>query len=186
MKGAGLEDDMKRTAVLALVAGTIAAPAAMAQSDLYVTGGYSAIDGDGATLNAISVRGGLFFHEIVGAELEASFGLGAEDFDGFAGAEIELENQFAGYLVGRFPATREIDVLGRIGYTTGEFQIASNGVSSDAEVDGFAFGIGAEYMLTEQFGFRGDYTRIEAEDDQLDGGVDMFSISGVFKFGDLR
>ncbi|MEM9053817.1 MAG: porin family protein [Pseudomonadota bacterium] len=177
---------MKKIAVAALLVAPALAPAALAESDLYVTGGYSAFDGDGATLGALTVRGGLSFHENFGAELEGSFGIGAEDLDSVPGAEIELENQFGGFLVGRFPVADQIDILGRVGYTTGEFQASNNGVSGDADVDGFAFGIGGEYMFTEQFGIRGDYTRIEADDDDLDGGVDVFSIAGVFKFGGLR
>ena len=177
---------MKKIAVAILLAGSVFAPAALAQSDLYVSGGYSALDGDGATLNAVTIRGGMSFNELIGAEFETSFGLGAEDFDGLAGAEIELESQFAGYLVGRYPVAPQFDVLGRIGYSTTEFQVSNGGVSSDADVDGFALGLGGEYMITQQFGIRGDYTRIEADDDQFDGGVNVFAISGVYKFGDIR
>ena len=175
---------MKKIAVAAAIVSTMLAPTAFAQSDLYVTGGYTAFDGDDATLNAFTLRGGLSFHEILGAELEGSFGLGAEDVSG--GGQVELENQFGAYLVGRYPIAPAFDVLARIGYTTGEYQSSNNGVSSDVDVDGFAFGIGGEYMLTEQFGIRGDYTRVEAEDDSFDGGIDVFAISGVYKFGDLR
>lgn len=177
---------MKKIAVAAAIVSTLLAPTAFAQSDLYVTGGYTAFDGDGATLNAFTLRGGLSFHEILGAELEGSFGLGAEDVDGVSGGQVELENQFGAYLVGRYPVAPEFDVLARIGYTTGEYQASNNGVSGDVDVDGFAFGIGGEYMLTEQFGIRGDYTRVEAEDDGFDGGIDVFAISGVYKFGDVR
>ncbi len=177
---------MKKIAVAAVLASVTLTPAAIAQSDLYVTGGYSAFDGEDATLNALTLRGGLSFHEILGAEFEGSFGLGAEDLNGVAGAQVELENQFAAYLVGRYPIAPEFDVLARIGYTTGEYQASNSGVSGDTDIDGFAFGIGGEYMLTEQFGVRGDYTRIEAEDDSFDGGIDVFAIAGVFKFGDVR
>lgn len=177
---------MKKSAVAAVLAGVCLGPAAMAESDLYVTGGYSAFDSEGATINALTLRGGMSFHEILGAEFEASFGLGAEDFGGNLGSQVELENQFAAYLVGRYPVARDFDVLARIGYTTGEFQSSTSGVTGDAEVDGLAFGIGGEYMFTEQFGARADYTRIEAEDDSFDGGIDVFAIGGVFKFGDTR
>jgi len=177
---------MKKIAIAAIFATAVVAPTALAQSDLYVTGGYTAFDGDDATLSAFTLRGGLSFHEIIGAELEGSFGLGAEDLGGVAGAQVELENQFAAYLIGRYPVAPQFDVLARIGYTTGEYQASNNGVSGDADIDGFAFGIGGEYMLNEQWGIRADYTRIEADDDQFDGGIDTFAIAGVFKFGDVR
>ena len=174
---------MKKTAFAALLAGVLLTPAAIAESELYVTGGYSVIDGDGATLDALTIRGGWMFTEMFGAELEGSFGIGSDDVDGFPGAEIELNNQFGGYLVGRFPVAEQFDVIGRLGYTTGEFEASGGGFSDTADVDGFAFGIGGEFMFTDTFGVRGDYTRIEADDDDLDGGVDVFAISGVLKFG---
>ena len=177
---------MNKTAIAAVLAGACILPSAMAESDLYVTGGYAAFDGGGATLDTITVRGGMAFHEIFGGEFEASFGLGAKDIGNSAGTQVELENQFGAYLVGRYPAMRDLDVLARIGYTTGEYQSSTSGVTGDAEVDGLAFGLGGEYMFTEQFGVRADYTRIEAEDDSFDGGIDVFALSGVFKFGDTR
>lgn len=177
---------MNKTAMAAVLAGAFFGPSAMAESDLYVTGGYAAYDGGGATLNTVTLRGGMAFHEIFGGEFEASFGLGAEDIGNSAGTQVELENQFGAYLVGRYPVAQRFDVLARLGYVTGEFQSSTSGVTGDAEVDGLAFGIGGEYMLNEQFGVRADYTRIEAEDDSFDGGIDVFALSGVFKFGDTR
>lgn len=177
---------MKKTAIAVVLAGVCLVPVAIAESDFYVTGGYAAYDGGGATLDTVTLRGGMAFHEVFGGEFEASLGLGAKDIGNAAGTQVELENQFAAYLVGRYPIMREVDVLARIGYTTGEYESSTNGVTGDAEVDGLAFGIGGEYMFNSQFGVRADYTRIEAEDDGFDGGIDVFAISGVFKFGDTR
>ena len=131
-------------------------------------------------------QGGIEFHELLGEEFEAAFGLGAEEIDGGSGAEAELKNQFGGFIVARYPIIQNLDVLGHIGYTSGELQTSNNGVTSDADLDGFAFGIGGEYMFTEQLGVRGDYTRVEVDDDTIDGGVNMFSIAGVYKFGAVR
>lgn len=177
---------MKKTALTAILACLALAPAAVADSELYVNGGVSIFDTDEATINALNMRGGVNFNEIMGAEFEAAFGLGAEDFDAIDGAQVEVENQFSGFFVGRYPVLSRVDVLGRVGYTTGELQISNSGVSTDAEIDGFAFGLGGEFMFTEAFGIRGDYTRIEADDDQFDGGVNVFAVVGVFKFGELR
>lgn len=177
---------MTKSVIAALLLSASLAPTALAQSDLYLNGGVAAYDGDGATLKALTVRGGLSFHELLSAELEASFGLGAEEFDDIPGAEIELENQFGGYLVGKYPLLPNFDAIGRVGYTTGEFQASNSGVSGDIEVDGFAFGLGGEYMFTDQIGLRGDYTRIEVDDYELDGGVNVFAIAGVYKFGSVR
>lgn len=177
---------MKKIFALLTLSCTGLAMTAAAESDLYFNAGLSAFDGDGATLNAVSVRGGIALHELLGAELEASFGLGAEEIDDLPGAELKLENQFAGYLVGRYPVLPRFDAIGRIGYTTGEFQASAGGVASDVETDGFAFGLGAEFMFTNEIGLRADYTRIEVSDDDLDGGVNVFALAGVYKFGSVR
>jgi len=175
---------MRNTAIAAAIVSVAMAQTAMAESELYLNGGTAVYDADNTTLTAFTVRGGIDFHDVLSAEFEAAFGLGAEELD--SGAELELENQFGGYLVGRYPVGPRVDVLGRIGYTTGEFQSSNNGVSRDVDADGFAVGLGGEFMFTSQFGVRGDYTRIQVGDDQLDGGVNVFSLTGVYKFGSVR
>ena len=177
---------MKKTLVALLLSVSGFGGSAAADSDLYLNAGISAFDGDGATLKALTARGGLAFHELLSAELEASFGLGAEDLDGVSGVELKLENQVGGYLVGRYPLLPNLEAIGRIGYTTGEFQASAGGVAGDIETDGFAFGLGGEYMITQQLGLRGDYTRIEVDDDGLDGGVNAFALAAVYKFGSVR
>ena len=176
---------MRKSGFIALMVSAALIPAAAAESELYLNGGYAAYDGDDATLSSLTARGGIEFNALIGAEFEASFGLGAEEIDD-TGAELELENQFGGYLTARYPLLPSLDAIGRVGYTTGEFQASNSGVSGDAEVDGFAFGVGGEFMFTDNFGVRGDYTRIEADDDELDGGVNVFALTGVFKFGTVR
>lgn len=177
---------MKKTALMVSLAGLFLTPAAAADSELYVTGGFALFDTEDATINALNLRGGIEFNALMGAEFEAAFGLGAEDIPGFAGAQIELENQFAGFFVGRYPVMPQTEVLLRIGYSTGESQISNSGVSLDNELDGIAFGIGSTYMFTDAFGIRGDYTRLETDSVNSEGGIDTFALSGVFKFGGLR
>ena len=177
---------MYKSAVAAILAGAVLFPAAAADSELYVNGGLAIFDAEGANINALNLRGGVEFNELFGAEFEAAFGLGAEDVGEFDDAQLEVENQLSGVFVGRYPVLPNADVLGRIGYTTGELQTSVSGVSSDAEIDGFAFGFGGEYMFTEALGIRTDYTRIEVDNDEVDGGLNVFSIGGVFKFGEVR
>lgn len=177
---------MRKTALLVCLAGLGFSPVAAADSELYVTGGVALFDGEDSSINALNFRGGVEFNELLGAEFESSFGLGAEDVSGFSGAQVELENQFAAFFVGRYPVLPQTDILLRLGYSTGELQLSNAGVSQDFEIDGIAFGIGGEYMFTDTLGIRGDYTRIEADEANFDGGIDTFAISGVFKFGSLR
>lgn len=174
---------MRKTALAAAAFCAALSPAAFAESELYVNLGGSSVSTDDANISAITARGGIWFNDLIGSEFEASFGVGADDVDG---VDFELENAFGGYLIAKYPVLPRVDVLGRVGYTTGEFQAATNGVSQDADADGFAFGLGGEVMITDQLGIRGDYTRIDPDDDQLDGGVNVFAITGVYKFGSVR
>lgn len=174
---------MKKSAIAAVLVSAAMGSTAMAESELYLNAGGSTFDTDGANLSAFTARGGIEFNELLGAEFEASFGLGADDENG---VDAELENQFGGFVVARYPVFDRVDVLGRVGYSTAEIQFATNGVSSDVNADGFAFGLGSEVMITEQLGIRGDYTRIEVDDDQLDGGLNVFAITGVYRFGSVR
>ncbi len=174
---------MKKSAIAAVLVSAAMGPTAIAESELYVNAGGSNFDTDGASLTAFTARGGIEFNDLLGAEFEASFGLGADDSDG---VDSELENQFGGFVVARYPVFDRVDVLGRVGYTTAEIQSATNGVSSDVNADGFAFGLGGEVMITSQLGVRGDYTRIEVDEDQLDGGVNVFALTGVYRFGSVR
>jgi hypothetical protein len=177
---------MKKTLAMLVVSVASFGGSAAADSDLYLNAGLGVFDGDGATLKALTARGGIAIYDLLSAELEASFGLGAEQVDGAPGAELKLENQFGGYLARRYPVLPNLEVIGRIGYTTGEFQASAGGVAGDVETDGVAFGIGGEYMITPQFGLRGDYTRIDVDDDALDGGVNTFALAAVYRVGSLR
>lgn len=177
---------MRKCLGLMLASGLALTPSAVAEPELYANGGISTYSVDDAGLTAFTARGGISFHDLLGAELEASFGLGAEELDADASSQIELETQFGGYLVGRYPVLPNLDAFGRVGYVTGEFQTSNNGVSSDIDADSFAFGFGGEYMITSQFGLRGDYTRMSLDDDQVDDGVNVFTLSGVYKFGSVR
>lgn len=166
---------------LATVAVAALAGAAHAETSFYVNGGYSAFDGDGATLNGLTVRGGAFFNEYFGVEGEFSFGVGEEELD--FESTIELSNQYGGYVIGKMPVGENFDVFGRVGYGSAEFEATVDSIGSGSvDVDGFAYGVGGQFFFTENFGVRGEYTRFEADDEQLDGGLDTYSISAVFRF----
>ena len=158
-----------------------AAPAALAETTFYGNIGYSAFDGDGGTLSAITARGGAQFTPNFGAEIEGSFGAGGEEFDG---VDLDLSNQFGAYAVGYLPLGESFNLLGRIGYGTATIEGSVPGLgSADVDLNGVLVGLGGEYMFTKNMGVRGDYTRFEANDDDIDGGVDIFAISAVYKFG---
>ncbi|WP_022694514.1 porin family protein [Ponticaulis koreensis] len=174
---------MNKLAIALVAATAMLTPAAMAQeanNNLYVNLGYSALDGDGATLGAATARAGGFFNEYFGVEVEASVGVTEETV---LGVELDLKNQYGAFVVGRYPVNENFDVFGRLGYGSATFQGNVPGFSPvDVDVDGFALGVGGQYFFNDNIGVRADYTRFEADDSTVGGGLDTFSIAAVYRF----
>lgn len=170
-----------KTVVFSAAAALVAfAPTAVADPGFYVNGGVSVYDGDGATLEGLTGRAGYDFNDYFGVEGEFSIGLGEENVDGI---DLEINNQYAAYAVGKLPISERFDIFGRIGYGTIEFEGSAGGISETVDVDGFGFGAGGQFFFSENVGVRGEYTRFEADDeDGIDGELDVFTVSAVIKF----
>ena len=167
---------MKAFAALTAVAAVMAAPApAQAQTGAYVNGGYTHFDADDIALGGITGRAGYRLHPNFALEGEATFGVKDDDI---GPVSVELDHAIGVFGVGILPVSPNFEVFGRVGYGQIEASASVPGLAVSADEDGFAFGGGAQYMFTDKFGVRGDYTRLEGEDD----GVDTFSASAVVKF----
>ncbi|MBI1255389.1 MAG: outer membrane beta-barrel protein [Hyphomonas sp.] len=163
---------------LALVslAAILAAPIAVAQGNLELSGGYSRFDEDGAEFGALTGRGTYFFNRYFGAEGEVSIGIDDADV---GPATVELEQSFGAFGVLRAPVTERFELFGRAGYAASEFSAAVPGLgSATADVDGLAYGVGGKLFLTERLGVRLDASRYEGDDSE----ADVFTIGGVVKF----
>jgi outer membrane immunogenic protein len=145
------------------------------QTGLYANGGYTHFDAGDVTLGGVTGRAGYRFHPNFAVEGEATFGV--KD-DQVGAATVELDHAVGVFGVGIIPVAPNFDVFGRVGYGQVEASASVPGISASADDDGFAYGGGAQFMLTPQFGLRADYTRLEGEDD----GVDTVSASAVVKF----
>lgn len=165
---------MRKLALLAAVAAAVLAvpAAASAQEGLYVGGGYTQFSGDDVDVGAITGRVGYRFHPNFAVEGEGSFGVVDDDI---GGVDVELDNSFGVYGVGVLPVTPRVDLFGRVGYHNTEV----SGGGFTAEADGVAFGGGAQWNVSDRFGIRGEYTRLEGDDD----GVNTFGVSGVWRLG---
>jgi len=166
-------------AVLVTAAGLAMAGTAAAEPEWFGAVGYTAYDdGDFDTISAATVRGGVTVTPNLGFEVDASFGIdGAEA----AGAEIEIGTAVSGYIVGRLPVSPQVDVLGRAGYGTIDFDVSGFGGSGSIDVNGFALGVGGEFKVNDRLSIRADYTRFEADDDQIDGGINTYGIAIVLR-----
>lgn len=163
---------------LALVslAALVAAPLAFAQGNVELSGAYTSIDGDGADVGALTGRGTYFFNRYLGAEGEVSIGI--DDADVGVGT-VELDNSLAAFGVLRAPVSDRVELFGRLGYATSEFEASVPGLgSASADVDGLAYGVGGKFFLTDNFGIRADASRFEGDDSE----ADVFSIGGVYRF----
>jgi len=161
---------------LASLAAILAAPIAVAQGNVELSGGYTQFDADGADLGALTGRGTYFFNRYLGAEGEVSIGI--DDADVGAGS-VELDNSFGAFGVVRAPITERFELFGRAGYATSEFNASVPGLgSASGDVDGFAYGVGGKLFLTDKLGVRADVGRYEGDDSE----ADVFTIGGVVRF----
>jgi len=140
--------------------------------------GYSYWDADDGDLGAVTARGRYMFTNYVGGEVEASFGVKDESAYGI---DIGIDNSFAGFAVIGAPVTERFDVFGRLGYATTSFDVSGYGYSASGDIDGVAYGVGANYFFTNKVGIRGDFTKYDGGDD-VAGEADVFSIAGVIRF----
>jgi len=163
------------TVLTLLAAWLFAAAPAAADTGLYANAGYTHYEVGDVTLGGVSARLGYRFHPNFAVEGEAAFGV--ED-DNVGPVAIELDNQVAAYGVVLLPLSPGLDLFARAGWARLEAEASVPGASIDADEDGFAFGGGAQVMLTSRFGLRGEYTRIDGEDFE----ADTVSASAVLKF----
>ncbi|KAF0184060.1 MAG: porin family protein [Hyphomonadaceae bacterium] len=168
---------MKAIAVLAALAAVVgvAAPASAQDTGVYANAGYTHFDADDVTLGGVTGRLGYKFNPNFAVEGEAS--IGVKD-DNVGAVDVELDHAVGVFGVGILPVTPNFEIFGRVGYGQVKASASVPGFNVAADEDGFAFGGGAQYMLTPKFGVRGDYTRLEGQDD----GVDTVSASAVVKF----
>jgi hypothetical protein len=157
---------------------------AMAESDLYVTGGVSSFDIDDASPTAATFRGGWNWNEHFGAEIEGSVGI---DSDAFAAApfDLDVESQVGAYFVGRVPVSDNASFFGRVGYARTEIESLFSASSFIIQTEGIAFGAGGEYMFTDRFGIRGEYTQLDTDGETRDA-IEVLSLSAVIKFDGLN
>ena len=133
-----------------------------------------------------TVRGAYYVKENWGFEAEGSFGISGVDNYANTGIDFKLNNQFGGYLIGKFPTGENGEFFGRIGWRAGSFGASGFGGAADIDYNGFSIGGGYSHFFTESVGLRGEITTSGAN---LGGGIKpegnltSASVSMVFKLG---
>lgn len=159
---------MKFKFALVAAVAALAMPAVMSASaqeaNIYANVGYTNFDGGGANLGAISGRLGVGFGPHFAVEGEAAFGI---DDD----AGLELDSEIGLFGVGKLPINNTVTLYGRVGFSRIE-------TSPGGDDDGLAYGVGAEFSLTEKDAIRADVTRHDYDANE----IDAWSISYVRRF----
>lgn len=158
---------MSKFALIAAVAAAalLAAPAS-AHAQWYAGAAYTNFDFDSGESDAITGRLGYRMNQNFALEGEASTGLNDDD--------VELNHNAGLYAVGILPIGTNFDLHGRVGYQTTEVDTPLG----EADADGVGYGVGATWKLSNGFGIRGDYTRLDGDDEE----ADAISIGGTLNF----
>ena len=132
-----------KLALASLAVVLAATPAAFAQGDVEISGGYSNFDVGPAEVGALTGRGTYFFNNNFGVEGEASVGVKDDDF-GFG--KVELDHSLGAYGVMQAPVSERVSLFGRLGYSSTELSANDPALNAAAaDIKGVAYGVGAKF-----------------------------------------
>ena len=167
---------MIKTTLIAItsIAAISLAPAVSAQSaasdaGFEVSGGVGMAYDTDISIFSGTLRGGVFTELSngfeIGAEGEASFGLGEDTVEGI---DVGLGSSLGGFAVGRTGGDQGSFHI-RLGYMANTFEFSDATNSIDAELNGFALGVGGTYFFNENAGIRLDITRTFVDEVEFSG-----------------
>lgn len=129
---------------------------------------------DAFGFGALQVRGGYSFTTFLAVEAEASTGFVSyeatytdDSSSTYETDDVDLASAFGGFLVGRIPIGRLVDINGRLGYTKSELEFDDPDVAT-LEYSGPAVGVGVGFNL-DFIGISLDYTHAAADLEGFDG-----------------
>ena len=170
-----LENSVAYAAPVAYAAAPAYYPAAQRRNPGYLYGTLGGVLHD-TKVDSLGLEGRLGYHtgRFIGAEVEGSVGLlNDNDIITTAASPVFLNRGYdynaAAFAIARLPVSKRLSVHARGGYDFRSVDLeAIDGAgvvtNADANLDGFAYGLGAEYALAPNNGLRLDYTRYENDD----------------------
>lgn len=165
---------------IALVAAFAGAAQAQDAGKYYVEGGYANVDFNGENFGAANFGAGIKFNKYFGAEANAAFGISEQSYteQGIT-VDVKVDNIVAAYLVGAYPVSENVEILGRVGFLRGELSGKSGNTKVSIDDDAFAAGVGVRYFPNGGVhGVRADFTRADFDGND----VDQLSVSYVRRF----
>lgn len=181
-----------KTLLLAAASAALLAGAASAQQpgqafgpqtgQFHLGAGYQFIDADLAGYDSLSLRAGYDFTPFFGIEADLLIGLGDESAGSFEGQTIRtgLDYGLGAFVKGQYPIAPAFSVFARGGYIYADLEASAGGVTLTDDVDGWAYGVGAEWAFAGPNAVRFDYTRYDFIDGN--GDADAFGVSYVRRF----
>lgn len=127
---------------------------------IYADGSDGAIGPDDNALSSIGLRGGYQLTKNFSVEVEAQTGVQNDTSYALGLGDINLHAAYA--LFGKYsmPVSDRLSLHGRVGLAYNEYQVESNrGAQVITNSDGFAFGVGTTFDLTDTLYLRGDLTQ---------------------------
>jgi hypothetical protein len=113
-----------------------------------------------STTNVVG-RLGFAFTQNLAVEGEAGFTV-AKDSINVSGVSADVgTSHFGLFAKGSMPVSEKLSVFGRVGAIRGKVSVEALGVELSESDTAAAFGLGAEYALSESMGIRFDVTRAE-------------------------
>jgi opacity protein-like surface antigen len=129
----------------------------------------------------LMLQAGYNFNQYVA--LEARYWIGISDVS-IAGGDVSLDS-FGIYVKPQYPVTQELNLYGLLGYATSEFDGST--VNGD-NLDGFSWGLGASYDVTDNIELFVDYTylyddtSVSALGTKYDDSIDAVNFGVTYNF----
>lgn len=154
----------------------------------YLNVGYGFMNGEITDLgdvdtNGLVFRSGYDVSRYLGFEAEGFIGLEEDSLDvmtiaGMLSVDADVKYSATAFIVGRYPVGQTgSSVFARFGYGETEYDLSAPGLTTNSvSNDGFAYGIGGEWLFHGLNGVRADYTSMN------NGSEDVFAISYVRRF----
>jgi len=150
------------------------------------SGAYVNLGAEAVEFDSYNITGRLGYQVTQNFSIEGqgSFGIIDDDVEGF---DVGVDNSFAAYVRGSLPISEQFSIFAKGGYHFTKFGVDGNGLDESLDVDGFAYGAGAEFMFDDVNGLRADVTFLDSNDDDINGvdfsgTAETYSITYVRKF----
>lgn len=178
-----------RKVLLAASALTLIAAPAFAQDqspEVYGSIGYSVAQisagGFDWDVGSVTARAGINLHPNFAVEGEVSYGVEDDTVDVGGGADVTIENEYdmAIYGVAVMPINDQVQLFARLGFGHTEGEVSGGGISEAVEGKSWNYGVGGQFMIDNQNGFRADWTRRDFTEDG--GELDVYSVSFVRRY----